>query len=101
MSIVDGKTILITGGTGSFGKACVKKLLDEHKPRRIRIFSRDELKQWDMHRQFGDHPSLRFLIGDVRDAERVKRATEEPLPGLQPERDARTPTFYPVTLSAR
>ncbi len=77
MSIVDGKTILITGGTGSFGKACVKKLLDEHKPRRIRIFSRDELKQWDMQRQFGDHPSLRFLIGDVRDAERIKRATED------------------------
>ncbi len=76
MSIVDGKTILITGGTGSFGKACVKKLLDEHKPKRIRIFSRDELKQWDMRRGFGDHPSLRFLIGDVRDAERVKRATE-------------------------
>lgn len=74
--MVDGKTILITGGTGSFGKAFVKKLLEEHKPRRIRVFSRDELKQWDMRRQFGDHPSLRFLIGDVRDAERVKRATE-------------------------
>jgi len=71
-----GKTILITGGTGSFGKACVRKLLDEYKPKRIRIFSRDELKQWDMRRQFGDHETLRFLIGDVRDAERVKRATE-------------------------
>ena len=76
MSAIDGKTILITGGTGSFGKACVKKLLKEHKPKAIRIFSRDELKQWEMQREFDNDPRLRFLIGDVRDAQRVKRATE-------------------------
>lgn len=72
-----GKTILITGGTGSFGQACVRKLLEEHDPKIIRIFSRDELKQWEMHREFGDHPKLRFFIGDVRDFDRVKRATEK------------------------
>jgi UDP-N-acetylglucosamine 4,6-dehydratase len=76
MALVDGKVILITGGTGSFGKACVKKLLAEHKPKQVRIFSRDELKQWDMQREFKDDPRLRFLIGDVRDAARVRRATE-------------------------
>jgi UDP-N-acetylglucosamine 4,6-dehydratase len=76
MSAVDGKVVLITGGTGSFGKACVKKLLAEHKPKAVRIFSRDELKQWEMRRELDDDPRLRFLIGDVRDAVRVKRATE-------------------------
>lgn len=76
MSAVDGKTILITGGTGSFGKSCVKKLLSEHKPKAVRVFSRDELKQWEMRREFADDPRLRFLIGDVRDAMRVRRATE-------------------------
>ena len=76
MSAIDGKTILITGGTGSFGKACVKKLLSEHKPKVIRIYSRDELKQWEMEREFKSHPKLRFLIGDVRDLPRLKRATE-------------------------
>ncbi len=76
MSAVDGKTILITGGTGSFGKTCIKKLLSENKPKTVRIFSRDELKQWEMQREFNNDPRLRFLIGDVRDAVRVKRATE-------------------------
>lgn len=76
MSVIKGKTILITGGTGSFGRVCVAKLLKEHNPKVIRIFSRDELKQWEMQREFKDDPRLRFLIGDVRDAERVKRATE-------------------------
>lgn len=74
--IISGKTVLITGGTGSFGKACVKKLLSEHKPKSIRVFSRDELKQWEMQREFQDDPKLRFLIGDIRDAVRVRRATE-------------------------
>lgn len=73
---VEGKIILITGGTGSFGKACVKKLLTEHNPEQIRVFSRDELKQWEMAREFKDHPKLRFLIGDVRDAQRLNRAAE-------------------------
>lgn len=73
---VDRKTVLITGGTGSFGKACVKKLLSEHKPKAVRVFSRDELKQWEMRRELNDDPRLRFLIGDVRDAQRVRRASE-------------------------
>jgi len=75
MSIFKGKIILITGGTGSFGKACVKRLLEAHDPASIRIFSRDELKQWEMARQFNDE-RLRFLIGDVRDVNRLKRAFE-------------------------
>lgn len=76
MSIVDNKTILITGGTGSFGKACIKALLTQHKPKVIRVFSRDELKQWEMQRAFDNNPKLRFFIGDVRDQERVQRAME-------------------------
>lgn len=76
VDFLKGKTILITGGTGSFGKACVKKLLEEHEPKQVRIYSRDELKQWEMRRQFKEHPTLRFLIGDVRDAARLRRATE-------------------------
>lgn len=71
-----GKTVLITGGTGSFGQACTRALLEAHAVASIRIFSRDELKQWEMRRTFKDHPKLRFLIGDVRDAGRVKRAME-------------------------
>lgn len=73
---LEGKVILITGGTGSFGNACVKKLLDEHKPASVRVYSRDELKQWEMARKFGNHPALRFFIGDVRDAGRMRRAME-------------------------
>lgn len=75
MKSLAGKTILITGGTGSFGKACVKKLLGEHRPKTIRIFSRDELKQWEMSRKFNSD-KLRFFIGDVRDYDRLKRAME-------------------------
>lgn len=71
-----GKVILITGGTGSFGRACVETLLKKYHPKVIRIYSRDELKQWEMERAFGSSPKLRFLIGDVRDAGRLKRATE-------------------------
>src|SRR3989338_2361820 len=76
MSAVDGKTVLITGGTGSFGRACVRQLLEKHNPKSIRIFSRDELKQLEMRREFGEHPKLRFLIGDVRDLARLNRAVE-------------------------
>lgn len=73
---LEGKVILITGGTGSFGRACVKKLLEEYKPAAVRVYSRDELKQWEMAREFGNHKTLRFLIGDVRDGDRLRRATE-------------------------
>lgn len=75
MYTLKNKVILVTGGTGSFGKAFVKKLLEEHDPKAIRIYSRDELKQWEMEREF-QSDKLRFLIGDVRDAERLKRACE-------------------------
>lgn len=68
------KNILITGGTGSFGRQCVKILLSDHHPKRIIIFSRDELKQYEMRVQGLDHSSLRYFIGDVRDTERLRRA---------------------------
>lgn len=67
------KKILITGGTGSFGKAFVRYALEHLKPQVIRIFSRDELKQAEMREEFNS-PNLRFFIGDIRDAERVERA---------------------------
>jgi len=66
-----GKVILITGGTGSFGKAFIRRVLDEHEPATIRVYSRDELKQFEMQRAFDDDPRLRYLIGDVRSAERM------------------------------
>jgi UDP-N-acetylglucosamine 4,6-dehydratase/5-epimerase len=68
-----GKTILITGGTGSFGSAVVKKLLDDFDPKKIVIFSRDEKKQFDMGNHFNSK-KLSFVIGDVRDRERVDYA---------------------------
>ncbi len=67
------KTVLITGGTGSFGQKCVETLLRDHHPRKIIIFSRDELKQSQMQERF-NHPSLRYFIGDVRDKDRLMRA---------------------------
>lgn len=69
----NGKSILITGGTGSFGKQYVKTLLARYKPQRIVIFSRDELKQFEMQQEF-NHPCMRYFIGDVRDAERLTQA---------------------------
>ena len=69
------QTIVLTGGTGSFGKKFVEIMLKEYHPKAIRIFSRDELKQWEMQKTF-NHPSLRYFIGDVRDASRVHRALD-------------------------
>jgi UDP-N-acetylglucosamine 4,6-dehydratase len=69
------KVILITGGTGSFGKAFVRHVLAEHEPAAIRLYSRDELKQYELEREFDSDPRLRFLIGDVRSAERLAMAT--------------------------
>lgn len=74
--MINGKTILITGGTGSFGQAMTQKLLSAYRPKSIRILSRDELKQHEMRTRFNDHPNLRFLIGDVRDQTRLRRAME-------------------------
>lgn len=74
MSSLDGASVLITGGTGSLGKALVKYLLTETKVRRIVIFSRDELKQHQMKMEFKNDPRLRWFLGDIRDLERLKRA---------------------------
>jgi UDP-N-acetylglucosamine 4,6-dehydratase len=69
----NNKNILITGGTGSFGKLYVKTLLERYKPRRIIVYSRDELKQYEMQQVF-NHSSMRYFIGDVRDRERLNQA---------------------------
>ena len=76
MSYLDDKNILITGGTGSFGKAFTRLALDEHNPRSIRIFSRGEFLQWEMQKTFQDD-RLRFFIGDVRDKYRLSRAMND------------------------
>jgi UDP-N-acetylglucosamine 4,6-dehydratase len=70
----DGASVLITGGTGSFGKAFIRRLLDEGKARRIAVYSRDELKQYEVRQLFNDDPRLRWFIGDVRDQARLQRA---------------------------
>ncbi len=71
------KTILITGGTGSFGKCFTKYVLTHYEPKKIIIYSRDEFKQWIMDQEFAEYrDKLRFFIGDVRDLERLKRACE-------------------------
>ena len=73
--ILDGKTILITGGTGSFGKCFTKYVLEHCDPKKIIIYSRDEFKQWMMQDEFKQYADrLRFFIGDVRDLERLRRA---------------------------
>lgn len=73
---LDGQSVLITGGTGSFGRRFVKDLLERSQARRVIVLSRDETKQWEMQQQFGAHDRLRFFIGDVRDASRLRRAFE-------------------------
>lgn len=67
------KSILITGGTGSFGKKYTRTILDRFQPKRLIIYSRDELKQYEMQQYF-DQPCMRYFIGDVRDGERLKQA---------------------------
>ena len=69
-------SILITGGTGSFGNAFVPMTLKKYNPRKIVIFSRDEMKQWEMAKKFKDDPRIRFFIGDVRDKDRLCRALD-------------------------
>ena len=69
----NGKTILITGGTGSFGKKFVEILLKRYRPRKVIVYSRDELKQFEMNHVFDDD-CMRYFIGDVRDGERLKTA---------------------------
>ncbi len=70
------QTILITGGTGSFGHTFVPMTLAKYNPRKIIIYSRDEMKQWEMAKLYKDDPRVRFFIGDVRDRERLYRALD-------------------------
>lgn len=75
--MLNDKTILITGGTGSFGKKFTERILKEYNPKKIIIYSRDEYKQYMMRKQFAKHDEkLRFFIGDVRDKERLYRALD-------------------------
>ena len=74
--IFNGKNILITGGTGSFGNKFVDMTLKNYNPKKLIVFSRDEMKQWDMANKFGNDERLRFFIGDVRDRERLYRAVD-------------------------
>jgi UDP-N-acetylglucosamine 4,6-dehydratase len=73
---LDNASILVTGGTGSFGRTFVEIVLARHRPRRLVVFSRDELKQSEMQARFS-HPCLRFFLGDVRDRDRLLRAMHE------------------------
>lgn len=70
-----GKTVLVTGATGSFGTKFIETVLANHEPKAIRVFSRDELKQSELQRRFADDDRLRYLIGDIRDLPRLVRAT--------------------------
>jgi UDP-N-acetylglucosamine 4,6-dehydratase len=72
----NNKTILITGGTGSFGHTFVPMTLDKYNPRRLVIFSRDEMKQWEMAKIYGGDDRVRFFIGDIRDKDRLIRALD-------------------------
>ena len=75
MSMIDWResVVLITGGTGSFGKKCVDILLKQYHPKKLIVFSRDELKQHEMYTGGFDHPSMRYFIGDIRDRDRLRR----------------------------
>ena len=74
--MLDNKTVLVTGGTGSFGKKFIQIVLANYKPAKLIVFSRDELKQFEMSQRWGikKHPCIRYLLGDVRDKERLIRA---------------------------
>ena len=74
MTVLDSSSILITGGTGSFGKEFLGALLTQHSPRRIGIFSRDELKQYELKQQWGHDERVRFFLGDIRDRDRLESA---------------------------
>jgi UDP-N-acetylglucosamine 4,6-dehydratase len=74
VSVLNGSNILVTGGTGSFGKAFIAYALKHLDPQRLIVFSRDELKQYEVRQRFGDDPRLRWFIGDVREERRLHRA---------------------------
>lgn len=75
-NMLKDKTILVTGGTGSFGNTFVPMTLEKYNPKKIIIFSRDEMKQWDMAKKYKDDKRIRFFIGDVRDKDRLYRALD-------------------------
>jgi UDP-N-acetylglucosamine 4,6-dehydratase/5-epimerase len=77
VSVLQGASILVTGGTGSFGKSFIRHVLDHVNPRRLVIFSRDELKQYEVRQLFNDDRRLRWFIGDVRDERRLMRALHD------------------------
>ena len=72
----NNQTILVTGGTGSFGNTFVPLTLAKYNPKKIIIFSRDEMKQWEMANKYKGEERLRFFIGDVRDKDRLYRALD-------------------------
>lgn len=74
--MLSNSTLLVTGGTGSFGNTFVPMTLERYNPRKVIIYSRDEIKQWDMAKKFADDPRVRFFIGDVRDRDRLYRALD-------------------------
>ena len=71
MSVLTDSSVLVTGGTGSFGKAFIDGLLAEHNPRRVGVFSRDELKQYELKQRWGSDERVRFFLGDIRDRDRL------------------------------
>jgi len=75
--MLKNSSILITGGTGSFGNTFIPMTLARFSPRKIIVYSRDEMKQWEMAKKFGDDPRVRFFIGDVRDKDRLQRALDD------------------------
>jgi len=74
--MLENSTILITGGTGSFGKKFVRMTLERYDPKAIIIYSRDEMKQWDMAEKYRDDMRVKFIIGDVRDRDRLSRSLD-------------------------
>lgn len=71
---MNGSSILVTGGTGSFGKTFIPMTLERYQPSRVVIYSRDEMKQWEMAQSYRKYPQVEFVIGDVRDGNRLKSA---------------------------
>ena len=75
--MLKNSSILLTGGTGSFGNVFVPMTLAKYKPRRLIVYSRDEMKQWDMSLKYQHEPRVSFVIGDVRDKDRLVRALDD------------------------
>ncbi|MGL4674278.1 MAG: SDR family NAD(P)-dependent oxidoreductase, partial [Wohlfahrtiimonas sp.] len=74
--MLSNSVIFVTGGTGSFGHKFVSMTLEKYNPKKIIIYSRDEMKQWEMAKKYKNDPRVRFFIGDVRDKERLYRALD-------------------------